>query len=415
MNTEIRIGIVGCGHIAAAHLNGFKELKEKGLLEGVTIRGLCNPTRWKAESFKKHGEGPEQQPGVGPGDDAMQAPPVWVSDFQEDPEPGIYTDYREMFEAEDLNAVFILSSVFTHHEIGLSAIAKGRHVFIEKPFTVSVKAGQKLVEAARTKGVVIGVAECVRYSANVRMIRWCIDEGFLGDVQFTIFLNVGGFWAPDKIIAKTAWRHNKLMAAGGVAVDWMVHFYHWLRYTVGEIEEITGLAPTVEPVRITRDDKGEIVERADCETDDTLSCTIRYKNGAFGNIMISWAGHGEETSLPPIYYGSKGCIKGDQLILDGQKPQSLREFFEQRADPQIKERFMPNGIGNPFTLEILDFLNAIREGRDMETSGEEGVRDLACCFATLEASEQNRPIKVRDVLEGKIAAFEQEINKHYNI
>lgn len=414
MLKKIGVGIVGCGHITAAHLNGFKELKEKGLFNGVTVKALCDATVWKAESFRKRGEGPEQQVGVGPPGDPMQASPVWVSDFQERP-PDVYSDYRKMLDEADINTVFVLSSVFTHHEIGMAAIEKGLNVLIEKPFAITVKAGKKLVDAAKKKGVLIGVAECVRYAPNVRMIRWCIEQGYLGDIQFTVYLNVGGFWAPDKIIAMTAWRHKKLMAAGGVAVDWMVHFYHWLRYTVGEIDEVLGIASTVEAVRITPDKQGQVVERADCETDDTLSCTVRYKNGAFGNILISWAGHGEETSLPLIYYGSKGCIKGDQIILDGHNPQNLADFFEQKVDPRIKKRFMPKGIDNLFTLEILDFLNAIREGRDMETSGEEGVRDLACCFATLEASAQNRPIKVRDVLSGKIAGFEAGINKHYKI
>jgi 1,5-anhydro-D-fructose reductase (1,5-anhydro-D-mannitol-forming) len=410
----VRIGIVGCGHITAAHLNGLRELREKDLLGGASVAALCDAALWKAESFRKRGEGPQQQPGAGPPGDPMQAPPVWVSDFQERL-PGVYSDYREMLRQADVDTVFVLSSVFTHHEIGMAAIEAGKNVLIEKPFAVTVKAGKKLVEAARRKGVVIGVAECIRYAPNVRRIRWCIEQGYLGELQFTIYLSVGGFWAPDRIVAQTAWRHRKLTAAGGVAVDWMVHFYHWLRYTVGEIEEVSGAASTVEPVRLTRDREGKIVERVECETDDTLSCTIRYRNGALGSIMLSWAGHGEETSLPPIYYGSRGCIKGDQLILDGQKPRGLAELFEQNGDAEVKRRFMPAGIDNLFTLEILDFLSAIREGRQMETSGQEGVHDLACCFATLEAGARNRPIKVQDVLSGRVARFEAEINRHYRI
>jgi predicted dehydrogenase len=414
MSEEIKIGIVGCGHIAAAHLNGFKELKDKNYLEGVTINALCNPSVWKAESFRKRGEGPAQQSGVGPPDDPMQAPPVWVSDFQ-DRLPSIYSDYRKMLLEADINTVFVLSPVFTHHEIGLAAVDQGAHLFVEKPFAISVKAGQTLVNAARQKGVTIGVAECVRYLPSVRITRWCIENGYVGDIQFTISVNVGGFWAPDKIIAETGWRHKKLEAGGGLVVDWLVHLLHRLRYTVGEIEEIQGSAKTVEPVRVTRSQNGEIVEQTDCETDDTLSCTIRYGNGALGNIMLSWAGHGGETSLPIVYYGSRGCIKGESIILDGKKPENLRDFFEQRSQANIKEQFMPGGIENFFALEILDFLNAVRGGRDPETSGEEGLRDLACCFAALESSKVNQAVKVQDILDGNIADFEKEINMHYQL
>jgi predicted dehydrogenase len=414
VSEQIRIGIVGCGHIAAAHLNGFKLLKEKGLLDRVIIRALCNRTLWKAESFRQRGEGPEQQPGVGPPGDPMQASPVWVSDFQ-DEKPEVYSDYREMLSREDINVVFVLSSVSTHHEIASDALERGMNVLIEKPFTISVKAGQRLVETAKRRGLILGVAECVRYSPIVRMIRWCIDEGYLGDIQFTLYLNVGGFWSPDKIVAKTAWRHKKLMAAGGAAVDWLVHIYDWLRYTVGEIDEITGVAPVVEPARFTRNDASKLVEEVASETDDTVSCTIHYRSGAIGNIMISWAGHGEETSVPLTYYGSRGCIKGDQIILDGEKPRSLNEFFSQQATPDVKERFMPRGISDFFALEILAFLDAVRECRPMETSGDEALRDLACCFATLEASNQKQPIRVGDVLSGKVASVEADINRHYGL
>jgi predicted dehydrogenase len=414
VSKQIKIGIVGCGHITAAHLNGFKVLKEKGLLAGTAIKALCNPTEWKAESFRKRGEGPQQQAGVGPPGDPMQAPPVWVSDFQQQL-PSIYSDYREMMSKEDINTIFVLSSVFTHHEIGMSAVEKGMDVLIEKPITVSVKAGRELVASGAEKGIVIGVAECIRYSPLVRMTRWCIEEGFLGDVQFTLYVDVGGYWSPDKIVGKTSWRHKRYMAAGGAAVDWMVHVFDRLRYTVGEIDEITGLTPIVEPVRVTRDETGHKTEEVDCETDDSLSCTVRFENGAFGNIMVSWAGHGEETILPQIYYGTKGCIKGDRIILDGAGSQSLYDFFERHSKPDVKERIMPAGIDNMFALQILDFLNAIGEGRPMETNGEEGVRDLACCFAAMEAGLQNRPIEVRDVLRGKVASYEADINKHYKI
>jgi predicted dehydrogenase len=414
VSEEIKIGIVGCGHIAAAHLNGFNTLKEKGLLGDTTIQGLCDPVAWKAESFRMRGEGPQQQAGVGPPGDAMQAPPVWVSDFQ-DTLPAIYSDYREMIGEEDINTLFVLSPVFSHHEIGMVAIRRGMNVLFEKPIAISIKAGKGLVKAAESRGVVIGVAQCLRYSPLVRMTRWCIEKGYLGDVQFTIYLDVGGFWSPDKIIANTAWRHKKLMAVGGTAVDWMVHVFDWLRYTVGEIDEISGFAPTVEPVRVIRDETGQVSESVNCETDDTLSCNIRYESGAFGNIMISWAGHGEQTSLPLVYYGSRGCIKGDLIILDGTDPQKLGEFFAQNARPQDQDQLMPQGIEDRFALEILDFLGAVREQGNMETSGEEGVRDLACCFATLEASVQNKPIKVKDILAGKIASFESDINKHYKL
>jgi 1,5-anhydro-D-fructose reductase (1,5-anhydro-D-mannitol-forming) len=415
MGKQTRIGIVGCGHIAAAHLNSLRGLKEKGLLGDTVVAALCDRDEWKAQSFLRRGEGPAQQPGVGPEDDPMHAPPVWVSDFQPDPVPLVFSDYRELLRREDIDTVLVLTSVFTHHQIGLEAIRAGKNVLIEKPFAVTVKAARRLVEEGKKRGVVVGVAECVRYMPQARIARWAVDQGILGTPQMSVFAAGGGYWAPDKIVAGTSWRHRKAMAAGGVAVDWMVHTFHQLRYVFGEIAEVDGMTSIVEPVRTTVDGSGKLLEKAEVEIDDTLACSFRYANGAAGSVFVSWAGHGESFELAPCFYGSKGCIKGDRIVLDGEPSVALMELFESRADAATKERFFPRGITNLFCLEMLDFLRAIADGGQMETSGEEGMRDLAACFASLESSLRGKRVRVGDILTGRLSAYERSINAHHKI
>jgi predicted dehydrogenase len=151
------------------------------------------------------------------------------------------------------------------------------------------------------------------------------------------------------------------------------------------------------------------------ETDDTLSCSLRYANGAVGSVFVTWAGHGEELDLAPAFYGSRGSIRGDRITLDGQPAVPLADFFQKDADAATKAKFFPRGIMNLFTLEMLEFLSAAREGREMETSGEEGLADLAVCFAALESSLQGRRISVRDVRDGRAARYERPINAHHRI
>ena len=57
----------------------------------------------------------------------------------------------------------------------------------------------------------------------------------------------------------------------------------------------------------------------------------------------------------------------------------------------------------------------IGEGRDPETSGSEGVRDLAASYAICESAALGRPISVEEVLSGKIDAYQAEINRHYGL
>ncbi len=412
---RINVGIIGCGKITAAHMNGFRELKEKGLLGDVVIRGLCSLEKDEAVRFRMRGEGPAPLPGVGPEDDPMHAPHVYVSDFQDEPLPEVYTDYRDMLARGDLDAVFVLTPVHLHHRIALTALESGAHTLVEKPFAVSVKAARIMTEAARSNGRVCGVAESLRYYPNVQKLKWLIDRGYLGAVQFFQFTSIGGFWSPDRIVAETSWRHRKALAGGGASVDSMVHYFHVLRFLLGEIHSVAALTAIIEPVRTTLDFNGAVVEEVSCEVDDTISCSVRFTGGAIGNLFFSWAGHGLSDNFPGNFHGTRGCFNGSRVVLDGEQPVGLDDFFAANASVEEKQSIFPHGSQSAFTREIHDFFQAIREGRAMVTSAEEGTRDLAASFAALESSHTGRWIRVEDVFQGIVGSYEDEINRELGI
>jgi 1,5-anhydro-D-fructose reductase (1,5-anhydro-D-mannitol-forming) len=412
---QINVGIIGCGKITAAHMNGFKELKEKGLLGEVVIRGLCSLEKDEAVRFRQRGEGPAPLSGVGPEDDPMRAPHVYVSDFQDESLPDIYTDYRDLLARGDLDAVFVLTPVHLHHRIALAALESGIHTLVEKPFAVSVKTARIMTEAARSNDRICGVAESLHYYPNVQKLKWLIDRGYLGTVQFFQFTGIGGFWSPDRIVGETSWRHRKVLAGGGASVDSMVHYFHVLRFLLGEIHSVAALTAIVEPVRTTLDFNGLVVEQVRCEVDDTISCSVRFTGGAVGNLFFSWAGHGPSDNFPGNFHGTRGYSNGSQVVLDGEQPTSLDDFFEANASSEEKLSMSPHGIQNAFTREIHDFFQAIHEGRAMVTSAMEGTRDLAVSFAALESSHTGRWVRVEDVFQGIVGSYEDEINRELGI
>jgi len=255
----------------------------------------------------------------------------------------------------------------------------------------------------------------MRYFSDVRMNKWVIDQGYIGDVQVTLSGSIGGYWSPDRIVAETAWRHKKLLAGGGATIDVGVHLLHFLRYICGEIDEVSSLVEIFEKNRFTRDKAGKIVEKTESDVDDSFFSLIKYRNGAIGQHFVSWGGHGEAFSMPRLIYGTKGCIKGNTLIRDDGTKDDITELFEKRAKKEVKEKFFPYGIQDAMALETLEFLKAIKEGREMETSGKEGLRDLAASYALIESSRAGKSVKVDDVESGKISRYEEEINKHYRI
>jgi 1,5-anhydro-D-fructose reductase (1,5-anhydro-D-mannitol-forming) len=304
-----------------------------------------------------------------------------------------------------------------HHVVAADALDSGVHALLEKPFTLTVRAALRLIEKAQTHNLALGVAENLRYMESTRASSWAIHSGLLGTVQMVISGGIGNVWSPDHIVAKTAWRHLKNEAGGGGTMDVGAHLFDALRYQCGEIDEVSALARTIEPVRTTRDATGRVVDQVNCEVDDTFFALLQFRSGAIGNILFSWAGHGENTGLEggAAVYGQRGCLKGGRLILDNQPPVEATPLFRERADAEMIDHFFPYGIKDSFALELGEFISAVEQGRQPETSGAEGLKDIAPGLAILESSTLNRPVKLPDVEAGRVEAYQRSINAHWGI
>lgn len=414
----IRIGIVGCGRILNAHLQGFQQLRASGV-EGFRITALVARQEADAWMFHTRGQGPPPRPSVLPAgsSDPLAAPHTYVSDFQNDVEVRVYTDYRRLIDAGVVDAVLDNSPVYLHHSVGLAALDAGLHLLTQKPLAVTVRAARQMVEKARARGLSLGTFENARYSPVVRASRWAFDAGLLGQPQMAVHGAIGGRWSPDRITAGTPWRHDKLRAGGGGSIDIGVHQLDVLRYLLGEVRAVQALVRTFEPERIARDPAGGVLQRVPANVDDTYFAGVSCVNGAVAQLLWSWAAHGEPLEFPgtPAYYGSKGCIKAGQLILDDGFRGSVLDRFQQEASADARERFFPMGLTDSFTLVQLDWLRAIEAGADMETSGEEGLRDLAAAYAILESDVAGRAVTLDEVLSGAVNGYQREIDDYYRL
>ncbi len=417
MSNRIRLGFVGCGGITSAHLRGLQILRQAGF-EDFEVGALCSRNRDNAERYVERGRGPAPLPKISPSPtDPLSVRDIYVRDLQ-DHDPAVYTDYESMLQEGAVDALVLLSAVSAHHPVALAAMDRGIHVLIEKPFALTCRVAVRMVEKAQDRDVALGVAENVRYSESTRAAGWALRQGLIGDLQMVLSGGVGNIWSPDVIVARTAWRHVKREAGGGGTMDIGAHLFDRLRYVCGEIEEIAALARVVEPTRYTRDDDGGVVEETSCDADDTFFALLKFANAAVGNLLFSWAGHGEATGFDGggALYGSGGAIKGNRLLMDGAPEREVVKAFSEEADPAERDRFFPRGITDGIALELLEFLNAIEEGRQPETSGEEGLKDMAPCMAILESSQLGgAPVKVADVEVCRVEEYQREINEHWGI
>lgn len=418
MAEPVRIGVIGCGRILPAHFRGMQHLRRAGF-DGFRVTGLVARNPDDARRFRKRGEGPPPRPPVSQDpNDSLAAPHSYVSDWQPEEDATVFETVDEMLAADAVDAVTITASLPLHHTAAIQALDAGKHVMVEKPLAVSVRAGRNMVDAAERNGLTLGVMEMVRYQPATRMARWLIDRGDLGDVQMIAAVSLGtGEWSPDRVVADTAWRHDRLTAGGGASIDIGVHLAHRLRYLVGEIETMTAVARVFEPVRTVRDANGNVFGSIRADADDAFFALPEFENGATGTMSFTWAGHGESTGLPGglTIYGTGGCLKGPMFVRDGGAREMVSDIFTREASDDDQRRFFPGDVTDAFGLAYLDWLNAIGSGTQPETSGSDALRDLATAFAIMESATARGPVAIDDVLNGLVEMYQAEINAHYGL
>ena len=151
---KLRIGIIGCGWIADAHIASYKEMPDVEIVAGSDlIPGKA------AAFFKKHGV------------------------------EGVKTDYashKEMLDDESLklDAVSICTYNRQHAAPAIYALKKGVHVMLEKPFTVTLDEAIEVMKAEKESGKILSIGFQPRLDANMQQIKKIVESGELGQVYY---------------------------------------------------------------------------------------------------------------------------------------------------------------------------------------------------------------------------------------
>ena len=100
--------------------------------------------------------------------------------------PGIHVtaDISEVMSSPQIDAVAVVTPVWTHYALAKAALENGKHVFVEKPFTCNTAQGEELITLGRRKNLRIMVDHTFLFTGAVKKIRQLLDEGSLGKLYY---------------------------------------------------------------------------------------------------------------------------------------------------------------------------------------------------------------------------------------
>ena len=284
------------------------------------------------------------------------------------PKPRVYVDLEELLAVEDeVEAVDICALHSEHHALAETALAAGRHVIVEKPLGITVRAARRIIDTAVATRRILAVAENYRRSPGERAINWAIRCGRIGQPRLWLWQDVG------EGLGKWGWRNFRFHAGGGWVLDGGVHFADLFRYHLGQpARSVYAVNRKFEPYRYDNPEE---------------------RTGA-------WAVDVEDLSAATIEFDGGANLSRDDLTAEYRASLSAEE----------SKRWFPGGTENTIAIELVDFVRAVRTGSVPEVDGLEGLRAQAICMAIFESAQAGQLMPLEAIEAGHSEGYQDEID-----
>lgn len=347
---RIRIGLIGAGGISRAHIPGFLACHEQ-----AEVTAIADPNLEAAR---------RAQQALGGG--------------------ALYTDWKELLDQADVDAVDICLPHDLHETVAVAAAEHGKHVLVEKPIARTLAEADAMLAAAERARVTLMVCHDRRYHPAFVKIKELIDEGVIGrPLLFRLDHNQEIRLTPDH------WIFQKERLGGGAIMSCLTHQFDLMRWYGGDVAQVGCLSLT-EPERM----EGEIIGVV----------PMRFASGALGDAVINWHMQGTLPTLPGGLWYELIWLSGTEGNLHNLNGiQVLRHDRQQESYTALA---IPEGSGH--VGAIAHFIDCVRYGRTPLTDGYEGRAALEIAMAAYASEASGRFIDLPLVRRPLAAATAQE-------
>ena len=351
---KLRIGIIGSGGIAqSSHMKGYASVPD--LCEIVACSDLVEATaKAAAEKF-----------GV----------------------PATYTDYREMLERENLDAVSVTTPNKFHMGPTIDALKAGVNVLCEKPLGMNADECRQMCAAARDSGKILQVGLQSRFNAPSRWMKAYIDAGNVGDVQYARAQAIRRRGVPGWGVFI-----NKELQGGGPLIDIGVHILDLTLFLMGYPKPVAATGKvwdTLGKDPSLYNGMGDY-DRSNFTVEDFAVGQIKFENGAVVTLESSFMANGPEM-FETFLYGTKAGAKVDPYAKGNAALQIYTERDKQLMD--VSPANLPH-VESAHVDEVKVFVQAVLDGAPSPVPGENGLILNAIFDAIYKSSETGEEQKV---------------------
>jgi UDP-N-acetyl-2-amino-2-deoxyglucuronate dehydrogenase len=339
---KYRVGIIGFGWVAGAHLEAFKKMDQFEPYAILSTRPL-DP----ADLRKSHG--------------------VDVK---------VYNDIDLFMADKNIDVVDICTPHFLHLEQTLAASNAGKHVILEKPITLNFEDSVKMLKTIRKNKTRTSICFEVRFMSSVQTIRSIMSQGLIGDVYYgeaDYFHGIGPWYANQK------WEYQKknggssLLRAGCHALDLLLYIMD------EKVDEVFTYGNT---------NPNPIYEKYDYPLNTVT--VMKFKNGAVGKVS-SVTDCMQPYAFNVNIVGSDGSIKNDQFY--SKKIEGLKGWST------LDVNLIDSGdvSDHPYVEQFAHFAECLDKGIEATNNLESAFESHRVVFAADMSAELGRPVRMDEM------------------
>lgn len=342
-----RVGVVGLGWVAGAHIETFRKIP------GVEVAGVSTRRKWTEEEMRhKYGA------------------PLHM-----------YASYEEMLKDPSIDVIDICTPHPMHPKQAIDAAAAGKHLIIEKPISIHYDDSVAMKKAIAQAGVKTCVCFELRYSRQAMAIRAAIDKGLLGDLHYgevDYYHGIGPWYGQYHWNLKKDFGASALLTAGCHAMDLLLY------YMPGEIAEVTSYQA-----------RSHSKYFKSYEYPTTSVAILKYADGRVAKVASVI------DCLQPYYFhmhlvGSNGSVLDDKftsLEWEGMG----RDRWTKLGVPVVDSGDVSD---HPYLPQFWAFFDALRANKPMpKTDFDTAFQTHRVCFAADRSAELGRPVKLSELAE----------------